>query len=93
MDMWKAFRNSTLKLGNAPQAAIIYDKFHVLRHLQEALDEVRKQEYGRLSVPGRRFIKGQKYALFLAGQSNFRWESGVETVVQHQHATATKLTF
>jgi transposase len=63
MDMWKAFRTSTLKEGNAPQALIIYDKFHVLRHLQVALDTVRKKEYARLTGPGRRFIKGQKYAL------------------------------
>jgi hypothetical protein len=63
MDMWKAFRNSTRKQGHAPQALIIFDKFHVLRHLQEALDKVRKNEYHRLTGPGRRFIKGQKYAL------------------------------
>jgi transposase len=63
MDMWKAFRISTLKKGNAPQALIVYDKFHVLRHLQDALDTVRKNEYARLTGPGRRFIKGQKYAL------------------------------
>jgi transposase len=63
MDMWKAFRNSTLQEGNAPQALIVYDKFHVLGHLQDALDEVRKKEYGRLTGPGRRFIKGQTYAL------------------------------
>jgi transposase len=63
MDMWKAFRNSTLKEGHAPQALLIYDKFHVLRHLQDALDKVRKSEYSRLTGPGRRFIKGQKYAL------------------------------
>ena len=31
MDMWKPFRNSTLKAGNAPQAGILYDKFHVRR--------------------------------------------------------------
>src|SRR5467141_2806188 len=63
MDMWKAFRTSILKEGNAPQALIVYDKFHVLRHLQDALDQVRKSEYARLTGPGRRFIKGQKYAL------------------------------
>jgi transposase len=63
MDMWKAFRNSTLKTGNAPQARILYDKFHVVCHLQEALDKVRKSEYARLTGPGRRFIKGQKFAL------------------------------
>ena len=63
MDMWKAFRTSTRKAGNAPQAAILYDKFHVLRHLSDALDEVRKREYARLSGKDRRFIKGQKYTL------------------------------
>jgi transposase len=69
MDMWKAFRKSTLKEGNAPQALIIYDKFHVLKHLGTAMDEVRKQEYARLSGKERRFIKGQKYNLLS------RWEN------------------
>ena len=63
MDMWKAFRNATLKQGNAPQATILYDKFHILRHLGEAMDKVRKKEYARLSGADRRFIKGQRYAL------------------------------
>jgi transposase len=63
MDMWKAFRNSTLKPGNAPQARIIYDKFHVLGHLGKAIDQVRKQEYGRLAGDERRYIKGKKYTL------------------------------
>ena len=63
MDMWKAFRKSTLKPEHAPGAAILFDKFHVLRHLGEALDKVRKSEYGRLTGKDRRFIKGQKYTL------------------------------
>ena len=49
MDMWKAFRKSTLKPEHAPQAAILFDKFHILRHLGDALDQVRKSEYGRLT--------------------------------------------
>jgi len=63
MDMWKPFRNSTLKAGNAPQASILFDKFHILRHLGDALDKVRKSEYARLTGKDRRFIKGQKYTL------------------------------
>jgi len=69
MDMWKPFRKSTNK--NAPQAAILFDKFHILRHLGEALDKVRKKEYGRLEGKQRRFIKGQKYAL-LSHRQNVR---------------------
>jgi transposase len=63
MDMWKAFRNSTRKPEHAPQAAILFDKFHVLRHLGEALDTVRKAESYRVTGKDRRFIKGQKYTL------------------------------
>jgi len=66
MDMWKAFRNSTAK--NAPQAGILFDKFHVVRHLNEALDKVRKREYARLTGRSREYIKGQKYMLLS------RWE-------------------
>ena len=61
MDMWKPFRLSTRR--HAPQAAILFDKFHILRHLGEALDKIRKAEYGRITGPQRKFIKGQKYVL------------------------------
>jgi transposase len=62
MDMWKPFRNATEQ--DAPQAAILYDKFHVLRHLNEAMDRVRKAEYHRLTNRAdRQYIKGQKYVL------------------------------
>jgi transposase len=61
MDMWKPFRNVAAQ--RVPQAAILFDKFHIMRHLGEALDRVRKAEYARLSGKNRRFIKGQKYTL------------------------------
>lgn len=61
MDMWRAFEKSTMK--NAPKAAILYDKFHVMRHLGKALDQVRKEEYRRLVGKDRSYIKGQKYTL------------------------------
>jgi transposase len=73
MDMWKAFRNSTLKAEHAPQASILFDKFHVMRHLGEALDKVRKSEYARLAGKDRRFIKGQKYTL-LSRRENLQRE-------------------
>ena len=61
MDMWRAFEKSARK--NIPCAAILYDKFHVMRHLSEALDTIRKQEYARVSLKDRSYIKGQKYTL------------------------------
>jgi transposase len=63
MDMWKAFRNSTLKPSHAPHATIVYDKFHILRHLGQAIDRVRKSEYARLVGDNRRYVKGKKFVL------------------------------
>ena len=57
MDMWKPFRNSTRR--HAAQASVLFDKFHVMRHLGEALDQVRKSEYARLRGKDRSLIKGQ----------------------------------
>ena len=61
MDMWKPFRNACA--AHAPGAAMLFDKFHALRHLGEALDKVRRSEYARLRGEDRRFIKGQRYTL------------------------------
>jgi transposase len=61
MDMWKPFEKSTRK--NIPEAAILYDKFHILRHLGNAMDQIRKEEYQRASKNDKKYIKGQKYTL------------------------------
>lgn len=61
MDMWRRIRTSTN--GQAPQAAILFEQFHVLRHLGEALDKVRMHGYARLDGSSGPLINGQKYAL------------------------------
>jgi transposase len=71
MDMWKPFR--TAAQARAPQAAILFDKFHIMSHLADALDQVRKSEYARLVGKDRRFIKGQKYTL-LSNRENLTLE-------------------
>ena len=61
MDMWKPFRNACA--SHAPGAAMLFDKFHALRHLSDAMDKVRRSEYARLKGEDRKFIKGQRYTL------------------------------
>ena len=63
MDMWKPFCKATLR--HAPNARIVYDNFHIMRHLSDALDQVRRSEYKRVNEKERKFIKGQRslYAL------------------------------
>ena len=71
MDMWKAFEASAEK--NAPGADILYDKFHLIRHLGEELDHIRKSEYRRLAGIDRKYIKGTKWVL-LSNRENLSQE-------------------
>jgi transposase len=72
MGMWKPFR--VAMQAHTPKAAILFDKFHIVRHLGEALDTVRKTEYAWLAGRDRRYIKGQKYSL-LSRRENLTLES------------------
>jgi multidrug resistance efflux pump len=73
MDTWKSFRSSVVK--NSPQARIVHDKFHVLRHLSSALDEVRRSEFKRLRGEQGVFVRGQFYSL-LSKRENLNLEGG-----------------
>lgn len=50
IDMWQAFENSVRH--HAPQAAIVYDRFHIAKYLNEAVDQVRRQEHRQLKAEG-----------------------------------------
>ena len=90
MDMWKPFRLATQI--HAPQAAILFDKFHVMRHLGEALDTVRKREFARLAGRDRRYIKGQKYTLLSRKENlTLRRQEGVEDAAGGQQAAQHRL--
>jgi transposase len=61
LDMWAPFRLSIEQW--APQCKIVYDKFHILQHANEAIDEVRKAEFFRQGKKKRGLIKGKKWLL------------------------------
>ncbi len=61
MDMWKAFRRSFAT--HCPGVVILYDKFHVIRHLLEALNTVRKQEFKRAGKTMKGLLCGKKFLL------------------------------
>jgi transposase len=47
MDMWAPY--AKLVRQHAPQAQILFDRFHIVKHLNEAVEEVRRSEMRRLS--------------------------------------------
>jgi transposase len=61
VDMWEPFRLSLAT--HLPHARIVYDKFHVLRHASEALDETRRAEFFRQGAQARGLVRGKRWLL------------------------------
>jgi transposase len=56
-----------------PHAKIVYDKFHVLRHVSEGLDETRRAEFFRQGAEARGLIRGKRW-LLRRRWANLDWE-------------------
>ena len=69
MDMWNPYEQAVL--AHVPNGAekIVFDKFHIVRHMNRAVDMVRKREHRKLRSEGDETLKGSKY-LWLWGQEN-----------------------
>jgi transposase len=61
MDMSDAYIKAVRE--HAPQVDIVFDRFHVVKLLLDALDEVRKQEYWKLEGAERSVLKNTRFAL------------------------------
>ena len=70
MDMCRAFQNS-FRAHCRKDLQIIFDKFHVVRHLNDALNTVRKAELGRALGRFKKTLSGKKFVL-MARRSRVR---------------------
>jgi transposase len=61
VDMWEPYRLSIEQ--HAPQCRIVYDKFHIMQHANEAVDEVRRAEFFRQGRQMRELVKGKRWLL------------------------------
>ena len=61
MDMWEPFRQSVQEW--ATNCAIVYDKFHIMQHANQAVDEVRRAEFFRKGGRLRELVKGKRWLL------------------------------
>ena len=61
MDMWEPYVQATL--AQLPDAAtkIVFDKFHIAKHLNEGVDRVRRAEHRELRAQGDDRLLGTKY--------------------------------
>jgi transposase len=61
MDMWDPYVQSTRAHLPGADAKIVFDKFHVVKHLHDAVDQVRRGEHRALKRAGDDRLTGSKY--------------------------------
>lgn len=69
IDMWEPYIQSVKR--RRPQAAIVFDLFHVVKSFNRVIDEIRNEEYRKADPFGRKTLKGVKY-LFLKNWGNLK---------------------
>jgi transposase len=61
MDMWDPFRQSVLAHVPDGESKIVYDRFHIMKGLNDAVNTVRKREHRALRAEGDERLVGTKY--------------------------------
>lgn len=61
MDMWEPYIQSTRAHLAEADSTIVFDKFHVAKHLHEAVDQVRRREHRTLKQADDTRLTGTKY--------------------------------
>ncbi len=64
MDMWEPY--ITVVGKKAPQARVIFDRFHIVKHLNEAVDKTRRELVRELKGTAQRNLKNTKFPLLKA---------------------------
>jgi transposase len=81
VDMWEPFRLSIEEC--APACRIVYDKFHIIQHANDAVDEVRRAEFFRKGKKMRDVIRGKKWLLLSRWKNLAKNQRGVLNRVFH----------
>jgi transposase len=61
MDMWDPYINWCGCTCRTPNRKIVFDKFHMAKHLGEAVDRVRRREHKTLRAAGDDRLAGTRY--------------------------------
>lgn len=69
MDMWEPYVQSTLSHVPGAPAKIVHDPFHLVKAMNEAVNDVRKSEHRRLQAQGDDILKSTRQ-LWLYGLEN-----------------------
>ena len=77
MDLWEPYWTSTVSPVPGAVGKIVHDPFHLVRYMNEALNEVRQSEQTRLRAAGQETLTGTK-PLWLYGYENLPADRAAE---------------
>lgn len=69
MDMSAAYISAVDKTWPNGREKIVFDRYHIMKHVGEAVDTVRKREHQALSVAGRSLLTGTRYIWLYAREN------------------------
>ena len=69
MDMWDPFMSSTREHVPDASSKIVFDRFHVMKHVNDAVDKTRKDENRKLKENGIMDLNGSRY-MWLYSEEN-----------------------
>jgi transposase len=69
MDMWEPYRQSVVEHIPDAEEKIVLDRFHIMKHVSEAVDKVRRQEHRELRKSGESVLTNTKYLWLYAAEN------------------------
>jgi transposase len=81
MDMWTPFFNTVVRCVPNAREKIVFDRYHIVAHMNKAVDNVRRAESKTLRAEGDDTLTGSRYL----------WLYGEENVPEHRRATFDEL--
>ena len=69
MDMWGPYIQATRRHVPDADAKIVFDRFHIMKHVTEAVDQVRREEHSELQGQGDDILKDTRF-LWLYSEEN-----------------------
>lgn len=61
MDMWRPYIEAVKAVVPEPEDKIVFDRFHTMRYVTDAVDQTRRQEQKALRQEGSDTLKGSRY--------------------------------
>lgn len=81
MDMWTPFFNTVVRCVPHAREKIVFDRYRIVSHMNQAVDIVRRAESKSLRADGDETLTGSRYL----------WLYGEENVPEHRRATFEQL--